>query len=151
MSLRSGQLAKAAGVSPDTIRHYEKIGVLPKALRSPSGYRIYPQSAIERVRVVQRALRIGFTLAELSAVLKARDAGSAPCHRVYELAQAKLKGITADIAALSQTKRHLKMVLSGWEQRMRRTGKGKKAHLLHSLSDVLKNSTATTNKFRRKT
>jgi len=98
--LHCGELAKTAGVSPDTIRHYEKIGVLPKALQSPSGYRIYPQSAFERVMVVQRALRIGFTLAELSQVLTSRDAVCAPCDRVFELPQAKLHGIKADIAAL---------------------------------------------------
>src|ERR1700751_5851028 len=88
--LRSGTLAKAAEVRPDTIRHYEKIGVLPRAARTVSGYRVYPASAVERVLVVQRALRIGFTLAELAEVLKARDAGGAPCHRVYALAQGKL-------------------------------------------------------------
>ena len=60
--LRSGCLAKAAGVSPDTIRHYERIGVLPRASRTEAGYRVYPASAVERVLVVQRALRIGFTL-----------------------------------------------------------------------------------------
>src|SRR5882672_12882848 len=97
--LRSGAVAKAAGVSPDTIRHYEKIGILPRATRTESGYRIYPSNSAERVLVVQRALRIGFTLAELAEVLKARDAGGAPCQRVYDLAKEKLKGITADIVA----------------------------------------------------
>jgi DNA-binding transcriptional MerR regulator len=102
-TLHSGALAKSSGVSPDTIRHYERIGVLPQALRTQSGYRVYPASAVERVLVVQRALRIGFTLAELAEVLKARDAGSAPCRRVYQLAQDKLKGIEADIEALRRT------------------------------------------------
>jgi DNA-binding transcriptional MerR regulator len=90
--LRTGSLAKATGVSPDSIRHYEKIGVLPKALRTEAGYRIYPESAIERVLVVQRALRIGFTLSELSDVLRTRDAGGAPCRRVYEIAREKFGG-----------------------------------------------------------
>ena len=73
-TLQSGTLAKAAGVSPDTIRYYERIGVLPRALRTGSGYRVFPASAVERVLVVRRALRIGFTLVELGEVLKARDA-----------------------------------------------------------------------------
>jgi DNA-binding transcriptional MerR regulator len=105
--LRSGDLAKAAGVSPDTIRHYEKIGVLRRATRRESGYRLYPASAVERVLVVQRALRIGFTLAELAEVLKARDAGGVPCRRVYQLAQEKLKGIEADIESLRLTRRYV--------------------------------------------
>ena len=111
-TLHSGALAKATGVSPDTIRHYEKIGVLPRASRTESGYWVYPASAAERVLVVQRALRIGFTLAELAEVLKARDAGGAPCCRVYELAQEKLKGIEADIEALKGTQRYMKKVLA---------------------------------------
>src|ERR1017187_6340704 len=94
-TLHSGALAKAAEVSPDTIRHYEKIGVLPRASRTVSGYRVYPANSVERVLVVQRALRIGFTLAELAEVLKARDVGGVPFHRVYELAQGKLKAIEA--------------------------------------------------------
>lgn len=148
--LRSGSLAKAVGVSPDTIRHYEKIGVLPKALRTEAGYRVYPESAVERVRVVQRALRIGFTLAELAEVLKARDAGAAPCRRVWEIAQQKLTGIAADIAALKRTKKYLKEVLSDWEDRMRRAGPGQKSHLLHSLAGAINSSDEVTNRFRRK-
>jgi MerR family copper efflux transcriptional regulator len=148
-ALRSGELAKATGVSPDTIRHYEKIGVIPRASRTESGYRLYPESAVERVVVVQRALRIGFTLAELADVLKARDAGGAPCQRVYKLATAKLKGVTADIAALKQTERYLKQVLTDWEGRMRRTAPGQKSNLLHSLTRATNGDRAPT-KFRRK-
>jgi len=149
-ALRSGDLARATGVSPDTIRHYEKIGVLPKAMRSTSGYRMYPDSAVERVMVVQRALRIGFTLAELAEVLSARDTGGAPCQRVYELAQEKLKGIAADMVALRETERYLKRVLTEWEQRMKRAGKGRRSHLLLSLTDVLKSPGDLADRLRRR-
>jgi DNA-binding transcriptional MerR regulator len=149
-ALRSGELARATSVSPDTIRHYEKIGVIPRASRTESGYRLYPESAVERVLVVQRALRIGFTLAELAEVLKARDAGGAPCQRVYKLATEKLKGVTGDIAALKQTERYLKQVLADWEERMQRTPPGQKSNLLHSLTGAVKGDRART-KFRRKT
>ena len=149
-ALRIGALAQLAGVSPDTIRHYERICVLPRASRTQSGYRLYPANALERVLVVQRALRIGFTLAELAEVLKARDAGGAPCHRVYQLAQEKLKGIEADLEALKRTKRYVKKVLADWEKRIQRTGVGQKSHLLHSLSDAGMNAGAPANQFRRK-
>jgi DNA-binding transcriptional MerR regulator len=102
------------------------------------------------VLVVQRALRIGFTLAELAEVLKARDAGGAPCHRVYQLAQEKLKGIEADLEALKRTKRYVEKVLADWEKRILRTGVGQKSHLLHSLSDAVMNAGAPANQFRRK-
>jgi DNA-binding transcriptional MerR regulator len=100
--------------------------------------------------VVQRALRIGFTLAELAEVLKARDAGDAPCRRVYQLAQEKLRGIEADIEAMNRTKRYVKKVLADWEQRTRSAGPGQKSHLLYSLSDAAMKSGAPTNQFRRK-
>jgi DNA-binding transcriptional MerR regulator len=149
-ALRSGALAKATGVSPDTIRHYERIGVLPRASRTQSGYRLYPANAVERVLVVQRALRIGFTPAELAEVLKARDAGGAPCRRVYQLAQEKLKGIEEDIEALKRTQRYMKKALSDWEDRIQRAGSGQRSHLLHSLTDAVRNSDARANQFRRK-
>jgi DNA-binding transcriptional MerR regulator len=149
-TFRSGALAKAAGLSPDSIRHYERIGVLPRASRTDSGYRVYPASALERILVVQRALRIGFTLAALADVLKARDAGGAPCLRVYQFAQEKLKGIEADLEALKRTKRYVKKVLADWEQRIQKTGAGQKSHLLYSLSDAVMKSGAPANQFRRK-
>jgi DNA-binding transcriptional MerR regulator len=149
-ALRSGALAKATGVSSDTIRHYERIGVLPQASRTESGYRLYPAIAVERVLVVQRALRIGFTLAELGEVLKARDAGGAPCRRVYQLAQDKLKGIEADIEALNRTRRYVKKVLCDWEQRIESAGSGQKSHLLYSLTDAVRKAGTPPNQFRRK-
>ena len=148
-SLRSGSLAKATGVSPDTIRHYERVGVLPRAARSQAGYRMYPESAVERVRVVQSALRVGFTLAELAEVLKARDTGGAPCRRVFEMAQEKLKQIEADIKSLKRTEDYLKAMLSDWESRLLRAD-GKRSNLLHSLPATMNASVKMTAKFPRR-
>jgi DNA-binding transcriptional MerR regulator len=103
---------------------------------------------VERVLVVQRALHIGFTLAELAEVLKARDAGGAPCQRVYKLAREKLKGITSDIKALKKTERYLKKVLDDWEHRMKQTALGQKSNLLHSLTGAVDG--IKTNQFRRR-
>jgi MerR family transcriptional regulator, copper efflux regulator len=149
-TLRSGALARLSGVSPDTIRHYERIGVLPRTSRTESGYRVYPTSALDRVLVVQRALRIGFTLAELAEVLKVRDAGGVPCHRVYQLAQGKLKGIEADIEALKRTRRYMKKVLSDWERRIQSAGSGEKSHLLYALTDAVRKAGTPANQFRKK-
>ena len=133
-ALRSGTLAKAVGVSPDTIRHYERLGILPRASRTASGYRLYPASAVERVLVVRKALQIGFTLPELAEVLKTRESGGVPCRRVYELAQEKLKCISHDIRVLRETESYIKKVLADWETRLHETGPEQKSHLLYSLS-----------------
>jgi DNA-binding transcriptional MerR regulator len=96
-----------------------------------------------------RALRIGFTLAELAEVLNARDAGGAPCRRVYQLAQEKPKGIEEDLEALKRTKRHLRKVLADWKQLIHRTGAGQKSHLLYSLTDAVRKDGTPPNQFRR--
>ena len=135
-TFRPGTLAKAVRLSPDTLRHYERTGVLPRASRTVAGYRLYPASTVERIRVVQNALRIGFTLAELGEVLNARDAGSAPCQRVFQLAQDKLQKVSMDIKALKRTERYPKEVLKDWKKRMRRNGPKQRSSLLYSLSQA---------------
>lgn len=81
--MRIGQLAKAAGVHPQTLRFYEREGLLPKALRTHSGYRDYAKGDLERVRFVRACQEIGFTLAdirdvfELHRVLATREGVSA--------------------------------------------------------------------------
>ena len=87
---RSGELAKAAGVSRDTLRHYERKGIMQKPRRSANNYREYPQEALVRVQVVRRALAVGFTLDELSRIFRKRDAGEIPCRHVRDLAALKL-------------------------------------------------------------
>src|SRR4051794_18448111 len=134
MGLRSGALAKATGVSVDTIRHYEKLGVLPKASRMASGYRVYPANAVERVLMARRALRIGFTLPELADILKERDAGGAPCHRVYALAAQKLAAFNEEIERMQQTASYLRSVLTDWNTKLRDSAPGKRSQLLYSLS-----------------
>ncbi len=79
--LRSTALSRLAGVSPDTLRHYETKGLLPRAARSANGYREYPPEALARVRLVRRAVTLGFTLDELSRIVKVRDQGGAPAAR----------------------------------------------------------------------
>ena len=66
-TLRSGALASLAGVSTDTLRYYERRGLLPQPPRDANGYRRYPQAALMRVRVVQQALDAGFTVEDLAA------------------------------------------------------------------------------------
>ena len=78
MAIASGELARLAGVSPDTLRHYERVGVLPKPARSENNYRVYPEAALPRVLMVRRALAFGFSLPELAIVLKERESGTPP-------------------------------------------------------------------------
>jgi len=134
--LRSGELARLANVSADTLRHYEKLGVLPCSPRTEAGYRVYAASAVDRVLLVQRALQLGFSLAELAEILQTRDSGGAPCHRVLGLAEQKLSALNNQIAQLRRTERYLRQLVRNWRSRLSRTSRGKKAHLLQTLAGM---------------
>lgn len=133
-SLHSGDLALLTGVSADTIRHYERIGILPKALRSPAGYRNYSPDAVPRVRLIRRALQLGFTLAELSEILKVRDSGGAPCHRVLRLTEEKLRSLGKQIQELRRTQRYMRQLVREWRKKLAHTTPGKSALLLSTLT-----------------
>jgi DNA-binding transcriptional MerR regulator len=130
---RAGQLAKLAGVSTDTLRHYERSGVLPLPARAANDYRIYPPEALERVRLIRRALAIGFTLEELRPILEVRDQGGAPCRKVRALAAAKLEALEAHIRELAGLRDELRSALSEWDARLAVTPTGQPAGLLDGL------------------
>ncbi len=88
--LRSGDLSQAAGVSTDTLRHYERLGILKKPPRTLSGYRMYPPESLERVLLIRNSLAAGFTLKEITEILRVRDLGGVPCQKVIELAHQKM-------------------------------------------------------------
>lgn len=130
---RIGKLAAACGVSSDTLRNYERKGVL-KAARSTNGYRSYPSHALDRVQLVRRALRLGFTLNELGAALKERELGGIPCRRVRELAAAKLSAIESQLADLLVLRDELRRSLKDWDQRLAHADQGVPAGLLEALA-----------------
>src|SRR5262249_29572969 len=98
--IRPGELARLAGISTDTLRHYERKGIIKRPGRSTNGYREYPHQVLDRVLTVQRALRIGFSLDELARVFKIRDSGGAPCREVRELAASKLRHLESEVEQL---------------------------------------------------
>src|SRR5262245_32291763 len=132
--LRAGELAQLAEVSTDTLRHYERKGLLAAPRRSVNGYREYPKSALGRVRLVRRALEIGFTLDELYRVLSVRDRGGAPCRQVRELAGDKLRVVEARLAELVELRNELRRLLIDWDAVLSKTSSSGRADLLESLA-----------------
>lgn len=131
--MRSGQLARLARVSTDTLRHYERLGLLPSPCRTTSNYRDFAPSAERRVTLIQRALRVGFSLAELKAILALRDKGGAPCRQVHHLLQEKLRAMDEQIAALIAWRADVKRLLRRWDMRLAHTPPGHAARLLEAL------------------
>jgi DNA-binding transcriptional MerR regulator len=140
IAYRSGELAKLTGVSTDTLRHYERKGVLPPPARADNGYRVYPAEALPRVRLIRRALAIGFTLEELGPILSMRDHGRAPCRSVRALAAAKLEALEEQIRDLTLLRDELEEALHAWDVRLAATPEGAPAGLLEGLGRQLAGS-----------
>jgi len=117
-------------VSTDTLRHYERMGVLPAPRRATNGYREYGPRALERVRLVRRALTIGFTLTELAGALRERDRNGSPCRVVRTLAAAKLERMERELADLAARRDALRRTLVDWDRRLSRAARGHQARLL---------------------
>jgi DNA-binding transcriptional MerR regulator len=132
--MRSRELGKAAGVSADTLRHYEKKGLLPAPQRGDNRYRSYPPAALHRVLVIQRALDMGFTLDDLARVLRQRDAGGAPCGQVRAIAAQRLEELESRIGALLQLRDELRDVIEQWDARLAALPPGQRAGLLDALA-----------------
>jgi len=128
--VQSGELSRLAGVSSDTLRHYEGLGILPKPPRTNGGYRDYPASSLDRVRLIQNALKVSFSLPELATILKMRDRREAPCRRVRDIAESKIENIRKQISDLRSMRDQLERIVNA---RLARTTKGKQARLLENL------------------
>ena len=128
-----GELAKATGVSTDTLRHYERKGVL-HSQRTGNGYRQYHEDALERVRMVRQGLAIGFTLDELRSIFRVFDRGGAPCQQVRSLAANKLVQIETHLQEVIALRDDLKNALKDWDKRLAKTASGQRAGLLKTLA-----------------
>ncbi|HKQ51050.1 MAG TPA: MerR family DNA-binding protein, partial [Pyrinomonadaceae bacterium] len=97
-------------------------------------YRAYGPDAVERVRLVRRALAVGFTLDELARILKERATGRAPCKKVRALAAAKLTLVEERLAEMKTVRDELRATLKDWDQRLARAQAGVPARLLETLA-----------------
>jgi MerR family mercuric resistance operon transcriptional regulator len=106
-SLTIGQLAKTAHVGVETIRYYERRGLLPKPPRRESGYRQFPLEAIRRIRFIKRAQNLGFSLREISQLLALSDGQEAGCEEVRQFAVEKVREIETKIDHFTRLKQIL--------------------------------------------
>lgn len=106
-TLKIGEVARQSGVGVDTVRFYERRGVLPRAPRKASGYRTFAPTAVERIRFVRKLQSLGFTLDEIAAMLRAVDAGATDCARERPRFEVALARVDEQMAALRTLRRRL--------------------------------------------
>lgn len=132
--LRAGELARLAGVSTDTLHHYERVGVLPEIPREANGYRLYPPDLVERLIAIRRAMELGFTLKELAQFFKARASGRLPCREVRATAAARLEQVREQRQALELLEGELEKMLALWDARLSTISSTVPAGLIENLS-----------------
>ncbi|MBA3350520.1 MAG: MerR family DNA-binding transcriptional regulator [Actinobacteria bacterium] len=101
MNLRISEIAESVGVSSDTIRYYEREGLLPAPARSVSGYRQYDQGITGRLRFIKGAQAFGLKLSEIGELLEIQDKGACPCGHTRALLEKRSAELTAEIERLS--------------------------------------------------
>lgn len=99
-SLTIGRLARDAGINLETVRYYERVGLLPKAPRSASGYRLFPADATQRLRFVRRAQELGFSLKEIRGLLALRVSPRTTSAEIRKRAETKIADIDGKIRSL---------------------------------------------------
>ncbi len=109
--MRIGELGEQAGLSAKTIRYYEDIGILPEPDRTASGYRVYDDGALERLRFIRAAQAVGFTLGEIKEVLDFGDRGEAPCLHVRHLMEERIRNLSEHIRGLEQMRSELERLV----------------------------------------
>ncbi len=110
-SLTVSKLADQVGVSPDTVRYYERIGLLPEPDRSASGYRLYGDEAVQRLRLIKHAQRFGLRLEEVGELLQIRERGLCPCGHTRTLLERRMADLDEQIAALTGLKEDIAKLL----------------------------------------
>ncbi len=99
-TLNVSTLARQVGIRPDTLRYYERVGLLPPPLRSPAGYRQYDPAIVERLRFIRGAQQFGLRLREIADLLAVRDRGACPCGHAEALVRQRISELDAEIARL---------------------------------------------------
>lgn len=111
-ALRIGDVAELLGLTPDTLRYYEKIGLLPRVSRNGSGLRSYGERDLSRLRFIQRAQKMGFSLSEIGMLLAMRDNPQRARAEVRKLTAAKLDQVETHLRELTLLRNELRLLLN---------------------------------------
>lgn len=112
--MKVSELAKVAGVTAETVRHYTRLGLITAERNPNNGYQLYDEQALRRLRFIQRARTLGFSLKEIGNILGHADHGDSPCPLVRDLLAARLPEIRRQIAELERLAARMEQALAAW-------------------------------------
>ena len=111
------QLARRAGTTADTVRHYTELGLLRPARNPANGYREYGKNDLSRLNFSLQARSLGFTLQDISALIAESDAGHSPCQHTRSLIEQRLAEVEARIAELTRLSERMRSAMKQWSTR----------------------------------
>lgn len=114
--MQIGELAKRGGVGVETVRFYERKGILLSPGRKPSGYRIYGEQDLKRLLFIRQAKVLGFSLEDIREVIAARGRGQCPCGTVGGIAERYLRETEQQIRNLTAFRNELRRAVSQWKK-----------------------------------
>lgn len=132
-----GQIAKLAGVKPDTVRFYERTGLLPRPTRTAAGYRSYDDAATRQLRFVKKAQALGFSLDEIRRILTLRGGGKKTCDRVLAIAEATLDETERRLTDLQTFRDDLKRTVAAWRKPSKKACAAEFCALIESASTTV--------------
>jgi DNA-binding transcriptional MerR regulator len=107
MTVTISRLADRVGVSTDTLRYYERLGLIPAPGRSVNGYRLYDEGVAERLHFIKSAQHMGLRLSDIKELLEIRDRGTCPCGHTAQVVERRLAEIDDEVDRLSAMRREL--------------------------------------------
>lgn len=129
-----GQMAKTAGVKADTVRFYERTGLLARPTRTAAGYRVYGEAGARQLRFIKKAQSLGFSLDEVRRILSLRGGGKQTCARVLAIAEATLDETEERLSELQKFRDDLKRTVAAWKKPSQRACVAEFCSLIESAS-----------------
>ena len=115
-SLKIGEVAKLSGIGIETLRFYERSGLLGRPARTSSGYRLYDREVLERLDFIKRAQVLGFSLDEIRQIIAERQAGGSPCRAVRDVVRIRLGELDERLCEIRRYRKELAATLKQWDQ-----------------------------------
>lgn len=116
VKMKVSELAKQAGVTPDTVRHYTRVGLLKPERNPDNGYQLYDGADLKNLRFIQKARLLGFTLHDIDTIVHHEHSGESPCPMVRELMAQQLPRTRAKITELQEQLTRMERAMLSWEE-----------------------------------
>lgn len=116
-ALKIGEVARMSGVGIETLRFYERSGLLGRPGRTESGYRLYDREALERLDFIKRAQVLGFSLDEIKQIIAEKQAGESPCEAVRDIVRTRLQELDEHMREMRRYRNELAATLAEWDKR----------------------------------